>query len=75
MRVFILKKKLDLKKKFTLIFKLVANDAVPAFPGATKSFVSSLLSLIFHASACSLPPEPKTNTFIVTFFDLKCKNK
>src|ERR1700749_4276699 len=35
-----------------------ASRAIPAFPGAHHSFVTSGDAAIFHASACSRPPEP-----------------
>ena len=49
------------------IFKetLVAIAAVPAFPGATKSFEVFEDCSIFHASACSRPPEPSSKIVIV----------
>ncbi len=35
-----------------------ASRAMPALPGAHQSFVTSGEAAIFHASACSRPPEP-----------------
>src|ERR1700760_3761148 len=35
-----------------------ASRAMPALPGAHQSFVTSGDAAIFHASACSRPPEP-----------------
>src|SRR5476651_669699 len=35
-----------------------ASRAMPALPGAHQSFVSSGEAAIFHARACSRPPEP-----------------
>src|SRR5436190_20014947 len=43
----------------------VPQCAVPAFPGAMYKLLSCLLCAIFQAKACSLPPDPKINTFIV----------
>jgi hypothetical protein len=49
------------------IFKeiLVAIAAVPAFPGATKSLEHFELCNIFHARACSLPPDPSSKIVIM----------
>ena len=44
---------------------LVAIWAVPAFPGATHKRVTRGDCLIFQAMACSLPPEPTINIFIL----------
>src|SRR5712691_6304232 len=35
-----------------------ASRAMPALPGAHQSFVTSAEAAIFHARACSRPPEP-----------------
>src|ERR1700738_2158991 len=35
-----------------------ASRAIPALPGAHQSFVTSGEAAIFHAKACSRPPEP-----------------
>src|SRR5437588_9846 len=40
-----------------------ASSAVPALPGATKTFPTRGERAIFQASACSRPPEPMTSTF------------
>src|SRR5690242_10440155 len=40
-----------------------ASSPVPPLPGATKTFALRGLAAIFHASACSRPPEPITSTF------------
>src|SRR6266705_1600550 len=40
------------------------SSAVPPLPGATKTLPTRGESAIFHASACSRPPEPMTSTFI-----------
>ena len=45
-------------------FTFCAILAVPAFPGATKSFEHSGLCSIFQAKACSLPPEPSSKIVI-----------
>ncbi|GBD87704.1 hypothetical protein BMS3Abin03_01638 [bacterium BMS3Abin03] len=47
------------------MFMFSAIAAVPGFPGNTNSFFRDLLSDIFHAKACSLPPDPTTTTFII----------
>ena len=51
------------------IFKetFVAICDVPAFPGATKSLEHLLDCNIFHARACSLPPEPSSKIVIVLY--------
>jgi exodeoxyribonuclease VII large subunit len=41
-----------------------ASRAIPALPGAHQSFVTSGDAAIFHASACSRPPEPSKRMFI-----------
>ena len=41
-----------------------ASRAMPALPGAHHSFVSSGDAAIFHASACSRPPEPSRRMFM-----------
>src|SRR3954463_13427311 len=40
------------------------SSAVPALPGATKTFCTRGLCASFHASACSRPPDPMTSSFI-----------
>src|SRR3954468_23446194 len=40
------------------------SSAVPALPGATKTFCTRGLCASFHASACSRPPDPMTSNFI-----------
>src|SRR6202048_4754475 len=42
------------------------SRAVPALPGATKTFATRLDCAIFHASACSRPPPPMTRIFIAS---------
>ena len=39
------------------------SAAIPGFPGAACSSVSRSLCAIFHASACSRPPDPRISTF------------
>ena len=39
--------------------------AMPAFPGTQKSRSASGLAAIFHASACSRPPEPRRRMFMI----------
>src|SRR5215470_7098787 len=41
-----------------------ASFAIPALPGAHHSFVTSGDAAIFHAKACSRPPEPMTRIFM-----------
>ena len=41
-----------------------ASLAMPALPGAHQSLVSSGDAAIFHASACSRPPEPRRRMFM-----------
>ena len=50
------------------IATLIPQFAVPAFPGAIYKFCNNLLCEIFHAKACSLPPEPKIRTFINQYY-------
>jgi hypothetical protein len=38
--------------------------AVPAFPGAAKTFLTLGLWAIFQTKVCSLPPPPTTSIFI-----------
>ena len=40
------------------------SPAVPALPGATNTKLTFGDCAHFHASACSLPPEPIISTFI-----------
>ncbi|CAI8243754.1 MAG: Uncharacterised protein [Cryomorphaceae bacterium] len=54
-----------LSKSFTSILILVPTSAVPALPGAINNLLHELLFAIFHANACSLPPPPSINTFIL----------
>src|ERR1700731_251876 len=41
-----------------------ASRAMPALPGAHHSFVTSGEAAIFHAKACSRPPEPSRRMFM-----------
>src|SRR4051794_9478625 len=41
-----------------------ASRAIPALPGAHHNFVSSGEAAIFHAKACSRPPEPSRRMFM-----------
>lgn len=51
-----------------MLLKLLPELAVPPLPGARKT-VFTLLDLdIFHARACSLPPDPITNIFKIPSF-------
>src|SRR5256885_199822 len=45
--------------------KLMPHWAVPALPGAMKSLLADLLCEIFHARACSLPPDPSKSIFMI----------
>src|SRR5690606_38591638 len=45
-------------------FSHFASVAVPALPGATKTFSTRLSCATFQARACSRPPLPMINTFI-----------
>src|SRR3984957_15459720 len=47
----------------TSALRTPGSRAVPALPGATMTSPTRLDCLIFHASACSRPPEPMTRTF------------
>src|SRR3989338_2321929 len=47
-------------------FSTPSSKAVPALPGATKTFCTFVPCARRHASACSRPPEPITNNFIAT---------
>src|SRR5438270_4138304 len=55
---------LDLQKSITAARSAIssathsASRAMPALPGAHQSFVTSGDAAIFHARACSRPPEP-----------------
>ncbi len=42
-----------------------AHCSIPAFPGAQYIFFTLALFATFHAIACSLPPPPTINTFIL----------
>jgi hypothetical protein len=44
---------------------LVPTEEVPAFPGAMYKLFSEELCATFQAIACSLPPDPNINTFII----------
>ena len=48
-----------------MIGQQVAYFAMPPFPGAQYSSVTSGDSLSFMTMACSLPPPPTTNTFML----------
>src|SRR6266852_1995800 len=41
-----------------------ASRAIPALPGAHQSFVTRGEAAIFHARACSRPPEPSKRIFM-----------
>ena len=56
-----------LSKSFTSILISSPHQSVPAFPGAINSLLHELLCEIFQANACSLPPLPRINTFILSF--------
>ena len=47
---------------------LVAILEVPELPGATNNLFKKGLCFIFHAIACSRPPDPRINTFIELCF-------
>ena len=47
------------------IFCTFSSKAVPALPGDTYTFSTSLSCAAFHAKACSLPPDPITRTSIM----------
>src|SRR6185295_3378500 len=49
-----------------------ASRAIPALPGAHRSFVVSGEAAIFQASACSRPPEPMRRIFIAPYCRKKC---
>ena len=49
-------------------FSHLFSVAVPALPGATKTFATFSSCAIFHANACSRPPLPKTKMFILLSF-------
>ena len=51
-------------KSVALMLTFSPTAVVPAFPGAMYSFSTFGLWAIFHASACSRPPEPSNNIFI-----------
>ena len=51
-------------KSSALIATFSPTAAVPALPGAMKSFSHLSLWAIFHAKACSRPPLPNKRTFI-----------
>jgi hypothetical protein len=45
-------------------FSHLASVAVPALPGATKTFATRESCATFQARACSRPPLPMIKTFI-----------
>jgi len=47
------------------MFCILSSLAVPALPGATYTFSTFSDWADFQASACSRPPPPIINTFIV----------
>src|SRR5664279_4049649 len=61
---------LVLQKSITAAWSAISNAthsasrAMPALPGAHQSFVSSGEAAIFHARACSRPPEPSRRMFM-----------
>ena len=55
-------------KSVAFIFTFSPTAPVPAFPGAMYSFSTFGLWAIFHAKACSRPPEPNSNIFISNLF-------
>ena len=57
-------KALIASKSVALMLTFSPTAVVPAFPGAMYSFSTFGLWAIFHASACSRPPEPSNNIFI-----------
>jgi hypothetical protein len=59
------------EKSLTPIGRLVPNAAVPGLPGAIQSWLQCGLAVIFQASACSRPPEPRIKIFISNLFAAK----
>ena len=58
-------------KSSAFIATFSPTSRVPALPGAMYSFSIFGLWAIFHASACSRPPEPNSNSFIcLQYYDL-----
>ena len=51
-------------KSSALIATFSPTSRVPAFPGAIYNFSILGLWAIFHANACSRPPEPNSKSFI-----------
>ena len=58
-------KSFSLSKSSALMATFSPASAVPALPGAMYSFSTLSLCAIFHASACSRPPLPNNNIFIL----------
>ena len=52
-------------KSSALMATFSPTSRVPAFPGAMYNFSIFGLCAIFHASACSRPPEPNSKSFIL----------
>jgi len=50
---------------FIFTFSPFGSVAVPPLPGAQKTFSTFLFWLTFQQIACSLPPLPTTNNFIL----------
>lgn len=61
-------KALIASKSVALMLTFSPTAVVPAFPGAMYSFSTFGLWAIFHASACSRPPEPSNNIFIIVLY-------
>ena len=58
------------------ISKWVQRLFIPGFPGILYNSFTKPLCLIFHARACSLPPDPIINIFFFTFFtSLFCNDR
>src|SRR3954449_7101228 len=61
---------LDLQNSITAEWSVIstathsASRAMPALPGAHHNLVSSGDAAIFHAKACSRPPEPSKRIFM-----------
>ena len=60
-------KALSAGKSVAFRFTFSPASLVPALPGAIYSFSTFGLWAIFHARACSRPPEPNNNTFMGSF--------
>src|SRR5260221_9981047 len=54
------------EKSFTEREIFVPQDAVPGFPGAINNSPHNLLWRIFHAIACSRPPEPRSKMLSIS---------